>query len=115
MTARSFRKDLTPRTAWWSQPRVIGTTPRCAAGNLRLFDIGRDTQALGPSLNVGIYTAERSIIDAFRMRHAEGEDMANEALKRWLKRGGQPSELLSMARDFPRALPALRTTLAILL
>ena len=54
-------------------------------------------------------------LDAFRLRHLEGADLANEALKRWLRRGGQPSELLALARSFPRALTALRDTLEILL
>lgn len=79
------------------------------------FDVGRQELELTTSLSIGIYSPERSIIDAFRLRHTEGDDTANEALKRWLKAGGQPTDLLHMARDFPRALPALRTTLAILL
>ena len=49
------------------------------------------------------------------MRHLDGSDLANEAFKRWLRRGGQPSELLGMARSFPRTLAALRETLEILL
>jgi hypothetical protein len=64
---------------------------------------------------IGIYTAERSIIDAFRLRHLDGADLANEALKRWLRRGGQPSDLLRIAKAFPRALTPLRQTMEILL
>jgi hypothetical protein len=79
------------------------------------FEIGRDRLDIGGGRSIGIYSAERSIIDAFRMRHLEGADMANEALKRWLRRGGQPSELLATARSFPRTLTALRETMEILL
>ncbi|HUZ55183.1 MAG TPA: type IV toxin-antitoxin system AbiEi family antitoxin domain-containing protein [Streptosporangiaceae bacterium] len=79
------------------------------------FEIGRETLDIGAGRTMGMYSAERSIIDAFRMRHLEGRDLATEALKRWLRRGGQPSELLGMARSFPRALTALRQTLEILL
>ena len=79
------------------------------------FDIGRGELAVDGGRSIGLYSAERSIIDAFRMRHLEGTDLANEALKRWLRRGGQPSELLRMARSFPRSLTALRETLEILL
>lgn len=79
------------------------------------FEIGRETLDIGAGRTMGMYSEERSIIDAFRMRHLEGRDLANEALKRWLRRGGQPSELLGMARSFPRALTALRQTLEILL
>lgn len=79
------------------------------------FEIGRGRLDIGEDRAIGIYSAERSIIDAFRMRHLEGGDLAIEALKRWLRAGGQPSELLAMARSFPRALTAIRGTLEILL
>jgi predicted transcriptional regulator of viral defense system len=79
------------------------------------FEIGRGLLDIGSDRGIGIYSAERSIIDAFRMRHLEGGDLAVEALKRWLRRGGQPSELLGIARSFPRALTAIRETLEILL
>jgi predicted transcriptional regulator of viral defense system len=79
------------------------------------FDIGRDQLAIGSGRTIGVYSAERSIIDAFRMRHLDGSDLAIEALKRWLRRGGQPSELLGMARSFPRTLTVLRETMEILL
>ena len=79
------------------------------------FGIGRDSLDIDGGRSIGLYSAERSIIDAFRMRHLEGADLANESLKRWLRRGGQPSELLRMARSFPRTLSALRETLEILL
>ena len=79
------------------------------------FDLGRGSLDIGGGRSIGLYTAERSIIDAFRMRHIEGADLANEALKRWLRRGGQPSELLALARSFPRTQSALRETLEILL
>jgi predicted transcriptional regulator of viral defense system len=85
--------------------------------NPETFDIGRETLDTGAARTIGIYNAERSIIDAFRLRHREGGDptMANQALKTWLRRGGQPSTLLHMARAFPRAQRALRATLDVLL
>jgi predicted transcriptional regulator of viral defense system len=79
------------------------------------FDLGRESLDIGGDRSIGIYSAERSIIDAFRLRHLEGADLANEALKRWLRRGGQPSDLLGMARSFPRVLTGLRKTMQILL
>lgn len=79
------------------------------------FDIGRGRFDIGAGRSIGIYSAERSIIDALRMRHLEGADLADEALKRWLRTGGQPSELLGLARSFPRIQAALRETLEILL
>ena len=79
------------------------------------FDIGRKLLSVGGDRSIGLYCAERSIIDAVRLRHLDGPDLANEALKRWLRRGGQPSGLLAMAREFPRTLTRLRETLEILL
>ncbi|MHB1063858.1 MAG: type IV toxin-antitoxin system AbiEi family antitoxin domain-containing protein [Georgenia sp.] len=79
------------------------------------FDLGRSQLDVEGGRSIGLYSAERSIIDAFRMRHIEGADLANEALKRWLRQGGQPSELLALARSFPRTQSVLRETLEILL
>jgi predicted transcriptional regulator of viral defense system len=81
------------------------------------FELGRTEHQLpGADLSIGLYSAERTIIDAFRLRHEIGADVANEALKRWLRqRGNAPATLLGLARSFPKALPALRTTMEILL
>jgi hypothetical protein len=65
---------------------------------------------------IGIYTPERSIIDAFRTRRIEGDELGHEALRRWLRRrGSQPGELLELARQFPRAAAPLRVALEVLL
>jgi len=80
------------------------------------FTIGRETLALSEGATIGLYGAERSIIDAFRLRHQEGPQLAHEALRRWLRRrDASPAALIRMAADFPKALPALRAALEILL
>jgi predicted transcriptional regulator of viral defense system len=80
------------------------------------FEIGRDELALTDGVRIGLYSPERCVIDVFRLRHLEGADVAVEALRRWLRRrGAQPATLLVMARAFPKAEPALRSTLEILL
>lgn len=81
------------------------------------FELGRTKHRLpGTQLSIGLYSAERTIVDAFRLRHEIGTDVANEALKRWLRRrGNAPATLLELARSFPKALPALRATMEILL
>lgn len=81
------------------------------------FDLGRTQHPLTKEgLTIGLYSAERTIIDVFRLRHEVGTEVANEVLKRWLRRrGSTPARLLELARAFPRALPALRSTLEILL
>jgi Transcriptional regulator, AbiEi antitoxin len=80
------------------------------------FDLGRELLPLEAETAIGLYSAERSIVDAYRLRGREGHDMANEALRRWLRRpGAQPSSLLELATHFPRALTPLRRALEILL
>lgn len=80
------------------------------------FSLGREELALDPSNSIGIYTAERSIVDAFRMRRWEGPELGNEALRRWLRQAGnQPSSLLRLAKEFPLAEKSLRQALEVLL
>lgn len=80
------------------------------------FDMGRTVEDLGGGLTLGLYGPTRCIVDAFRLRHLLGDDVAIEALRRWLRRrGAQPSELLVLARRFPKAEPSLRAALQVLL
>ena len=80
------------------------------------FDIGRNTTPVTGQLEIGIYSAARTIVDAYRLRHLYGTDQAIEALKRWLRvSGNQPAALLEMANRLPKATPAIQSTLAILL
>lgn len=82
----------------------------------RTFDIGRETLDVGARRPLGLYSAERSLIDVVRLRHLEGSELAWEALRRWLDRPGRnPARLIEMARSFPRAEPALRRALEVLL
>lgn len=84
--------------------------------DLGTFEIGRSTVALDPSLEIGLYGPERSIIDAFRMRRTEGLELGREALKRWLRqRGSSPAQLLALAKHFPRVERSLRDVLEVLL
>jgi predicted transcriptional regulator of viral defense system len=78
------------------------------------FDIGRATHRIDREHEIGLYDAPRTIIDTFRLRHTLGDDMAYEALRRWLRQRGQPAELMEMARRFPKAFPALLQALQVL-
>lgn len=98
-----------------TKPTVTGAPTAWHYFSPDTFEIGRDLLQLDPDTAIGLYNAERSIIDAYRLRHTEGSEMANEALRRWLRRGGQPTQLLRMAQSFPKATPALRNALEILL
>jgi predicted transcriptional regulator of viral defense system len=80
------------------------------------FDIGRTEIEIGSKSSIGIYSPERCIIDAFRLRGREGYETANGALKRWLRRSSaQPSTLLTLAQLFPRASGPIQQALEILL
>lgn len=80
------------------------------------FEIGRETLAVGARRPLGVYSAERSIIDLVRLRHDQGSDLAWEALRRWLShRGRNPGQLISMARQFKGAEAPLRSALEVLL
>ena len=83
----------------------------------KTFDLGREDLDVGAGYRIGLYSAERSICDAFRIRHLEGTDQAVEALKRWLRRpGSQPSQLLELATAIgPKAAQPIRAALQILL
>lgn len=101
-----------PRGAW--TPKTLAPV-RWRHFDTRTFEIGRDLLEIDGGGTIGIYNGERSIIDAFRLRHIEGRELGNEALKAWIRRGGQPSLLIEMSRSFPRTQGALRRTLEVLL
>lgn len=80
------------------------------------FIIGRTEHALPGGASIGLYSAERTLIDLFRLRHAWGSDLALDALKRWLRgRSNSSGALLTMAEHFPKARPALQNALEVLL
>ena len=80
------------------------------------FDLGRDRLDLGDGHALGLYSPQRSIIDAFRLRRLEGPELGNDALRRWLSQpGAQPSQLLALASRFPRTERPIRSALEILL
>ncbi|MGH1502423.1 MAG: type IV toxin-antitoxin system AbiEi family antitoxin domain-containing protein [Acidimicrobiales bacterium] len=80
------------------------------------FDLGRDNRPVLPGISIGIYSPARSIVDAYRLSHLQGIDLAHHALRRWITQpGNQPSQLLELAQSFPRTATSIRTVLEILL
>lgn len=68
------------------------------------FGIGREEIPIpGTDQSIGIYSPERSITDAFRLRGDVGYELARDALKEWLRRGGKPARLMEIASRLPRA------------
>jgi predicted transcriptional regulator of viral defense system len=107
------RHDIAlPRGAWHPRLRPIIQWHSFDAAT---FDVGRTTIAVDNVTTIGLYDAPRTIVDSYRLRNALGSDVANEALRRWLRAGGQPAQLIAVARPFPRAMPALMNALEVLL
>lgn len=79
------------------------------------FHIGREFEQVAEGTTVAIYSAERTVVDCFRLMHLDGSDVAYKALRRWLrKRGNTPTTLLKVAGSFPKALPRIRHALEVL-
>lgn len=80
------------------------------------FTIGRTQLEVARGFHIWLYDAPRSIVDAYRLRHLEGHEMAREGLRNWLQRpGSQPSLLIDIAQRFPKAHKQLRNDLEVLL
>ncbi|MDQ1535672.1 MAG: hypothetical protein QOE58_65 [Actinomycetota bacterium] len=77
------------------------------------FEVGRSEILIdGTDYPVGLCSAPRSIVDAFRLRSFEGYEIAIEALRAWLgRRGSHPGELMAIATQLPRAAGPVRTAL----
>jgi predicted transcriptional regulator of viral defense system len=101
-----------PRGTW--QPR-ISAQAHWHTFDPATFEIGRGEIPVDDTHVIGIYSAPRTIVDAFRLRHQVGPDVANEALRRWLRKGGEPSKVMHLANSFPAARPAILHALQVLL
>lgn len=65
---------------------------------------------------IGVYSAERSLIDVVRLRHREGPEIAWQALRRRLRRkGAKPAALMEMARSFHGAESVIHHALEVVL
>jgi predicted transcriptional regulator of viral defense system len=81
----------------------------------RTFDVGREQITVpGSDLRIGIYSEERTIVDAFRMRGAVGYEVGRDALREWVRRGGKPARLMKIAAELPRSRGPLLRTLEVL-
>lgn len=102
LPAGSHRPDVTAPVTWHLFDRAT-------------FDIGRDTLPVDARTRIGVYHPQRCIVDAFRLRHREGDDLAYTALRRWLRHpGNSPGALYYMARQFPKTTKAIKEALEIL-
>jgi predicted transcriptional regulator of viral defense system len=80
------------------------------------FDLGRETFDVDARTPLGIYSAERSLVDIVRIRHLQGSDIAWEALRQWLRQpGASPPKLIQIAKRFAGAEQTIRKALEVLL
>jgi hypothetical protein len=100
-----------PRGAW--RPRTSALV-HWHSFDPATFEIGRSEVPVDDTHALGVYSAPRTIVDAYRLRYHVGPDIANEALRRWLRAGGEPSELMRLASSFPAARPAVLHALQVL-
>jgi len=100
-----------PRGVW--QP-LVSAPVRWHQFDAATFDIGREQISVDETQSLGLYDPPRSIVDAYRLRHEVGPEVANEALRRWLRRGGKPVDLIRMTKAFPAARSAVLNALQIL-
>jgi predicted transcriptional regulator of viral defense system len=101
-----------PRGAW--QP-VVSAPVHWHSFDPITFAVGRMEIQLDEVYALGLYEAPRSIVDAFRLPRAVGPEIANEALRRWLRRGGKPADLMRLTQTFPAARSSLLHALQVLL
>jgi predicted transcriptional regulator of viral defense system len=68
------------------------------------FDIGKQPFEAAPGEMVNVYSPERAVADAMRLRHLVGEGVALSALRAYLAtKRGQPGDLMDTARRLGRA------------
>ncbi|WP_028984918.1 type IV toxin-antitoxin system AbiEi family antitoxin domain-containing protein [Sporichthya polymorpha] len=102
-----------PRGAW--HPKVSAPV-RWHSFAVATFELERGQIELDSSTSIGVYGPRRSIVDAFRLDYQIGPEAAVEALRRWLRGGGNsPASLMEMARNFPRTEAKIRGVLQVLL
>lgn len=64
------------------------------------FELGREKVLLESGEEITIYSPERSVVDAMRLRGQVGTDVAYEALRRYLRHpGSSADDLLRLARQ----------------
>lgn len=80
------------------------------------FELGREEMTIPGTdgQKIGIYSPERCIADAFRLRAELGYEIPTQALRTWLARGGKPGALAELAGKLPRAGKPLLEAIAIL-
>lgn len=96
-----------------SYPPRVQTAVRWHSFDAATFELGREELIIeGTQNRLGLYSAERSIVDVFRLRGQQGYELGVEALRAWLRRrSSHPANLLRIAQQLPRAQRPVRQAL----
>lgn len=87
-----------PRGAHW--PRISMPATRLHRFAVETFDVERLALQTDAGEPFWIYSAPRCIVDAMRLPHVVGRDMALAALSRYMReRGAEPLRLTALARQ----------------
>lgn len=80
------------------RPSIAYPPTRVHVFDRRTFELGRTRVAITPGEDIAISSAERTIVDMFRLRGRLGADLANSALRQYLRTtGARPGEVIGMA------------------
>ncbi len=98
-----------------TRPRITQPATRIHLFDPDTFTLGLKTVTLETGEELRIYSKERTVVDAMRLRHRIGSDIAIESLRRYLQeRQARPAELLEIARQL-RAEEPISAALKVLL
>lgn len=82
-----------------SAPHIEFPPVRVSRFEAATFTVGRTMFEAAPREQIPLYSAERSVVDAVRLRHVVGDAVAYRALRAYLAQpGAQPATLLDMGR-----------------
>ncbi|MDQ6911016.1 MAG: type IV toxin-antitoxin system AbiEi family antitoxin domain-containing protein [Actinomycetota bacterium] len=80
------------------RPRIDHPPTRVHVFQAATFDLGRADVKIGHTARFAITDRERSVVDAFRLRHRYGEDLAVGGLRRYLRQPrSQPARVIELA------------------
>jgi predicted transcriptional regulator of viral defense system len=103
-----------PRGAW--RPVIDRPATKVHGFDARTFELERQQARTDADEPFWIYSAERSVVDAMRMSRWVGQDVAFQALRRYMdRRGSNPAHLAELARELggaARLRPALEALLS---
>jgi predicted transcriptional regulator of viral defense system len=103
-----------PRGMW--RPKITEPATVVHTFDARTFELERQQARTDADEPFWIYTAERTIVDAIRLSRWVGQDVALQALRRYVsQRGASPAHLAELARELggrARLRPALEALLS---